>query len=82
MNERTIRALEFNKILERVKSYAMSEKTKSKISPKLFATSVIEVKENLAETDDILTILRHQHLEMAGISDMKSYVKRAQIGSV
>lgn len=82
MNERTIRALEFNKILERVKSYAMSEKTKSKISPKLFETSVIEVKENLAETDDILTILRHQHLEMAGISDMKSYVKRAQIGSV
>lgn len=82
MNERTIRALEFNKILERVKSYAMSEKTKSKISPKLFATSVIEVKENLAETDDILTILRHQNLEMAGISDMKVYVKRAQIGSV
>ncbi|WP_040928692.1 endonuclease MutS2 [Nosocomiicoccus massiliensis] len=82
MNERTIRALEFNKILERVKSYAMSEKTKSKISPKLFETSVIEVKENLAETDDILTILRHQHLEMAGISDMKGYVKRAQIGSV
>lgn len=82
MNERTIRALEFNKILERVKSYAMSEKTKSKISPKLFGTSVIEVKENLAETDDILTILRHQNLEMAGISDMKGYVKRAQIGSV
>ena len=82
MNERTIRALEFNKILERVKSYAMSEKTKSKISPKLFETSVIEVKENLAETDDILTILRHQNLEMAGISDMKGYVKRAQIGSV
>lgn len=82
MNKRSIRALEYNKILERVKDYAVSDKTKSKISVDLFQTSPEVVKSNLNETDDILTILRHQHLEMAGITDIKGFVKRAQIGSV
>src|SRR5699024_2210577 len=82
MNKRSIRALEYNKILERVKDYAVSDKTKSKISVDLFQTLHEVVKSNLNETYDILTILRHQHLEMACITDIKGFVKRAKIGSV
>lgn len=82
MNERTLRALEFNEILIRLKEYAISDKTKKQINIDMFQTLETDVKKALSEVDDALTMLRYRPVEMSGIQDITSYVKRAKIGSV
>ena len=82
MNERTLRALEFNVILIRLKEYAISDKTKKQINIDMFQTLEADVKKTLSEVDDALTMLRYRPVEMSGIQDITSYVKRAKIGSV
>lgn len=82
MNERTLRALEFNEILIRLKEYAISDKTKKQINIDMFQTLEADVKKTLSEVDDALTMLRYRPVEMSGIQDIISYVKRAKIGSV
>lgn len=82
MNERTLRALEFNEILIRLKEYAISDKTKKQINIDMFQTLEADVKKTLSEVDDALTMLRYRPVEMSGIQDITSYVKRAKIGSV
>ena len=82
MNERTLRALEFNEILIRLKEYAISDKTKKQINIDMFKTLEADVKKTLSEVDDALTMLRYRPVEMSGIQDITSYVKRAKIGSV
>lgn len=82
MNERTLRALEFNEILIRLKEYAISDKTKKQINIDMFQTLEADVKKTLSEVDDALTMLRYRPVEMSGIQDITSYVRRAKIGSV
>lgn len=82
MNERTLRALEFNDILLRLREYAISDKTKNKINIDMFQTVESDVIDTLREVDDALTILRYRSVEMSGIRDITDYVKRARIGSV
>src|SRR5699024_8140415 len=82
MNERTLRALEFNKILIHLKEYAISDKTKKQINIDMFQTLEADVKKTLSEVDDALTMLRYRPVEMSGIQDITSYVKRAKIDSV
>ncbi|CAD2075268.1 endonuclease MutS2 [Phocicoccus pinnipedialis] len=82
MNERTLRALEFNEILTRLKEYAISDKTKQQINIEMFQTLEADVIKTLNEVDDALTMLRYRPVEMAGIQDITAYVKRAKIGSV
>lgn len=82
MNDRTFRTLEFDKILSQLKDYAVSDKTKRLISPKMVSNEVGTVRQMIDEVDDASTILRYRNVEMAGISDVKEHVNRAVIGSM
>lgn len=82
MNERTFRTLEFDKILSQVREYATSEKTSRKITPDIVSTDLDDITMMIDEVDDAVTMLRYRHVELAGITDVKEYVKRAEIGSM
>lgn len=82
MNDRTINALEFNKILGQLSSYAESEKTKERISPSIISTNLDEVTQMISEVDDAATMLRYKNIELGGITDIKEHVKRSEIGSM
>ncbi|MFD2829157.1 endonuclease MutS2 [Corticicoccus populi] len=82
MNERTFRTLEFDKILEQIRTYATSGKTAAGISPEIISTDLNDISTMIDEVDDALTMLRYRHVELAGITDIKEHVKRAEIGSM
>ena len=82
MNQKTISTLEFNKILEGVRHFAVSDKTKSRLTPDIFSARLEEINRMIDEVDDAVTMLRLKSVELGGISDIMGIVKRAQIGSV
>lgn len=82
MNDRTFRALEFDKILSQLKEFAVSDKTKRLINPKMVSNDIGTIRQMIDEMDDASTILRYRNVEMAGISDVKEHVNRAVIGSM
>ena len=81
MNQKSIDTLEFNKILNGVKHYAISDKTKHRISPDIFSTALVEIEEMINEVDEAMTMLRVRSVELGGISDTMGIIKRAEIGS-
>lgn len=81
MNQKSIDTLEFNKILNGVKYYAISAKTKRRISPDIFSTDFVEIQEMIDEVDEAMTMLRLRSVELGGISDTMGIIKRAEIGS-
>lgn len=81
MNQKTIDTLEFNKILEGVKHYAMSDKTKQRLTPDIFSTELVQIEEMIGEVDEAVTMLRLKSVELGGISDIMGAIKRAEIGS-
>lgn len=82
MNDKTFNTLEFNKILNSVKTFAVSDKTKEKLNFSIVETDLDTVVKNIEEVDNASTMLRYRHVELGGISDIKPFVKRAQIGSI
>lgn len=82
MNDKTFTTLEFDKILNSVKTFAVSDKTKEKLNFSVVETEPAAVINNLEEVDNASTMLRYRHVELAGISDIKPFVKRAEIGSI
>ena len=82
MNDKTFTKLEFDKILESVKAFAVSDQTKEKLNFSIVETDLDTVVKNIEESDDASSMLRYRHVELAGISDIKPFVKRAEIGSI
>lgn len=82
MNDKTFTKLEFDKILESVKAFAVSDQTKEKLNFSIVETDIDKVVKNIEESDDASSMLRYRHVELAGISDIKPFVKRAEIGSI
>ena len=82
MNDKTFTKLEFDKILESVRTFAVSDKTKEKLNFSIVETDLATVVKNIEEVDDALAMLRYRHVELGGISDIKPFVKRAEIGSI
>ncbi|WP_434120706.1 endonuclease MutS2 [Salinicoccus roseus] len=82
MNERTINALEFNKILSQLSAFAESGKTKKAITADIVSTDLEEVLQMINEVDDASTMLRYRAVELGGITDIKRHVRRAEIGSM
>ncbi|MDO5360508.1 MAG: endonuclease MutS2, partial [Jeotgalicoccus sp.] len=82
MNDKTFTKLEFDKILESVKAFAVSDQTKEKLNFSIVETDLEKVVKNIEESDDASSMLRYRHVELAGISDIKPFVKRAEIGSI
>ena len=82
MNDKTFTKLEFDKILESVRTFAVSDKTKEKLNFSIVETDLATVVKNIEEVDDASAMLRYRHAELGGISDIKPFVKRAEIGSI
>src|SRR5699024_8586002 len=82
MNDKTFTKLEFDKILESVRTFAVSDKTKEKLNFSIVETDLATVVKNIEEVDDASAMLRYRHVELGGISDIKPFVKRSYIGSI
>ncbi|QQD85276.1 MULTISPECIES: endonuclease MutS2 [Jeotgalicoccus] len=82
MNEKTFKTLEFDKILETLKTFAISKKTSEALDFSIVERDRDLIERNILEVDDASTMIRHRHVELAGISDIKPYIKRAEIGSI
>ena len=83
MNEKTIRILEYNKIIDRLVSLTASS-LGSELARQLMPDNDIEkVKINLKETSDgVSFISRRGSPPLGGIHDIKDSIKRAEIGSM
>src|SRR5699024_11420277 len=82
MNDKTFTKLEFDKILESVRTFAVSDKTKEKLNFSIVETDLATVVKNIEGVDDASAMLRYRHVELGGISDIKPFVKRAEIGRI
>ncbi|MDQ2087719.1 endonuclease MutS2 [Herbivorax sp. ANBcel31] len=83
MNEKTIRILEFDKIINKLVSLASSNLGKDLAKELMPDSSFSVVREALKETSDGVTfILRKGGPPLGGIRDIKDSIKRAEVGSV
>lgn len=81
MNERALRVLEFNKILERIKYYAKTDGAKDIISKLKPYDNVFEVNEHLTETEEALDLLiKKGNPPFEGIGDVREAVSLADKG--
>lgn len=83
MNERLLQTLEYNKIIELLKSQAATSIGKELTSQLKPSAEVNEVKEKQAETDEASQILRlNMAIPFGGIADIRANIKRSVIGGV
>ncbi|WP_010532450.1 endonuclease MutS2 [Lentibacillus jeotgali] len=83
MNERILKALEFNKIIEQLKSQAETSVGKELASQLKPSSDAADVREMQAETDEASQILRlNLTIPLGGVADIRAAVKRSVIGGV
>lgn len=81
MNEKTLRVLEFNKIIEKVAGNAESELGKEMVRSIKPSTDIREVQYLQDETDEALKLLiKKGRPPLYGIQDISSEIKIAEIG--
>ncbi|MDO5388880.1 MAG: endonuclease MutS2 [Clostridia bacterium] len=83
MDAKTLRVLEFNKIINMLKQYAVSDMGKAiaeKLQP---STDINEIKTNQKETSEAVSmILKKGSLGLGGLRFVEEYIKRVNIGGV
>jgi len=83
MNEKTLKVLEFDKIINRLSSMAASQLGKEIIENLVPSTDIAEVDEMLKETEDgVNYIIKRGNPPLGGIHDIRNSLKRAEIGAV
>lgn len=83
MNDRVIRVLEFDKIIEKLKDRASSGLGKEMAEELKPFTDFDEVKQALKETTDaVICIQRKGSPPLGGIHDIRSYIQRAEAGGI
>lgn len=83
MNERALRVLEFNKIREMIKNYAVTGAGKDLIEKLEPYKSLYEVQEHLEETHEALMLLTKKGAPpFEGVHDVREGINRAEKGSV
>lgn len=83
MNEKVIRVLEYDKIIEKLKNRASSFPGKALSEELKPFTDFDEVKQALKETTDAVTcLLRKGSPPLGGIHDIRPYVQRAEAGGM
>lgn len=81
MNKKTLKNLEFDKIVEKVASFASSSVGKEKIKQLVPSTNINDIKIWQKETSEAVTmILKKGSLKMGGLRDINPYLKRTAIG--
>lgn len=83
MQERTLKVLEFNKIKDRLKEYAITTSSKEIIDKLEPYETIYEVKRKLKETDEALDLLITKgNPPFEGLHDVKEGVERAKKGGI
>lgn len=83
MEERTLKILEFNKIKEKIKDYAVTKGGKELIDKLEPYDTVFEVKNKLKETEEALNLLITKgNPPFEGLHDVREGVERAKKGGV
>jgi DNA mismatch repair protein MutS2 len=83
MNKKTLRVLEFNKIIIKLSDLTASELGREIAKSLLPQTDYSKVRDSLKETDDGASyIVRRGNPPMGGISDIRGSLKRVDMGSV
>ena len=81
MNKKTIKALEYNKILEQLEEKAESELGKEKVRNLKISKDKSQISAWIEETDQALSLLiKRGNPPLFGIKDIKRELKRAEIG--
>lgn len=82
MNEKTLRVLEFDKIIEKLLSRAATSLGKDKVRELKPETQSEKIKDMLKETDDGVTyILRKGSPPLGAIHDIRDSLKRVELGA-
>lgn len=83
MDERTLKILEFDKIIERLTKLCSSELGRELANELKPSCELAEITEMLGETTDAVNfILRRGNPPLGGIHDVRSSLKRVEVGSV
>jgi DNA mismatch repair protein MutS2 len=83
MNEKTLKVLEFNKIINRLSSMATSQLGREIIENLVPSTDIAIVEEMLRETDDAVSyIIKQGNPSLGGIRDIRDSIRWAEIGAV
>lgn len=83
MNNKVLKTLEFDKIIEQLSTYASTEAGKSACRKLVPIYDLPKINEMQTETSDALgRILRHGPISFSGVYDLRSAVKRLSIGGV
>jgi DNA mismatch repair protein MutS2 len=81
--KRAIKLLEYNKIKKQLQNHAASSLGAERIEQLTPSDQLETVQSMLAETEEAYHVLRVRgHLPFGGITDVRAFLKRAQIGSV
>ena len=82
MNEKALKTLEYNKIIDQLIEYASTEMGKALCQALTPSCDLSEIRENQAETSDAVTRIRMKgSLSFGGVKDVRASLKRLEIGS-
>lgn len=83
MNQKVLKTLEYNKILEQLSSYACCGETKKRCLSLEPLTDIDEISRLQKTTDDALSrIYKHNTLGFSGVHSLSACLKRLEIGGV
>lgn len=81
MNQKVLRTLEYNKIVERLAEYAFGADTKERCLSLLPSTSLSEITNAQQQTKDAMNrSLKRGRLDCSGIKPLSSAIRRVEIG--
>lgn len=83
MNEKTLRVLEFDRIIQRLSSFAVSKMGKELVDNLSPVTEPDKVRNAIKETDEASGIIvRKGNPPLSGIRDIRGSIKRMEIGAI
>ena len=83
MNQKVLRTLEYNKIVERLAEYAFGADTKERCLSLLPSTSLSEIINAQQQTKDAMNrSLKKGRLDCSGIKPLSSAIRRVEIGGI
>ena len=82
MNQRALKTLEYNKIIDKLTALAASTLGKEKCSHLLPSNNITDIREAQSETSDALSrLLKNGSLSFSGIKDIRPSIMRLEVGS-
>ena len=82
MNRKSLTTLEYNKIIDKLQSFAVSRDAKNKAAKLVPMTDIDKINTGLTETGDALSRLYAKGCaSFSGVSDVMGSVKRLEVGS-